>query len=153
VKAVYTELINEEIHDEKRKLKVFSKDSIFLATKKIGRNNPMEDVIKKNNEAVQKWNWNASYAATIMSEDHVKEVALADDRIILILLSALGHCVRDILAHTQLKIDTPINKAVVHRADEVTDLHTLHMQIVDGRREKNLDDLHIQVLPILLFDL
>lgn len=74
LKAVYTELINEEIHDEKRKLKVFSRDSIYLATKKIGKNNPMEDVIKKNNEAVQKWNWNASYAATIMSEDHVKEV-------------------------------------------------------------------------------
>ena len=74
LKTVYTELINEEIHDEKRKLKVFSKDSIYLATKKIGKNNPMENVIKKNNEAVQKWNWNASYASTIMSEEHVKEV-------------------------------------------------------------------------------
>ena len=74
LKNVYTELINEEIHDEKRKLKVFSKDSIYLATKKIGKNNPMEDVIRKNNEAVHKWNYNASYAATIMSEDHVKEV-------------------------------------------------------------------------------
>ena len=74
LKVVYTELINEEIYDERRKLKVFSKDSIFLATKKIGKNNPMGDVIRKNNEAVQKWNFNASYAATIMSEDHVKEV-------------------------------------------------------------------------------
>ena len=55
-------------------LKVFSKDSIFLATKKIGKNNPMGDVIRKNNEAVPKWNFNASYAATIMSEDHVKEL-------------------------------------------------------------------------------
>lgn len=74
MKEVYTELINEEIYDERRKLKVFSKDSVYLATKKIGKNNPMEDVIRKNNEAVQKWNFNASYAATIMSEDHVKEV-------------------------------------------------------------------------------
>lgn len=74
MKEAYTELINEEIYDERRKLKVFSKDSIYLATKKIGKNNPMEDVIRKNNEAVQKWNFNASYAATIMSEDHVKEV-------------------------------------------------------------------------------
>lgn len=71
---VYTELINEEIYDERRTLKDFSKDSIFLATKKIGKNNPMGDVIRKNNEAVQKWNFNASYAATIMSKDHVKEV-------------------------------------------------------------------------------
>jgi len=74
LKVVYTELINEEIYDERRTLKVFSKDSIFLATKKIGKNNPMGDVIRKNNEAVQKWNFNASYAATIMSKDHVKEV-------------------------------------------------------------------------------
>ena len=74
LKTLYTELINEEIYDERRKLKVFSKDSIYLATKKIGKNNPMEDVIRKNNEAVQKWNFNASYAATIMSEEHVKEV-------------------------------------------------------------------------------
>ncbi|MBR2004246.1 MAG: hypothetical protein IJ991_08715, partial [Thermoguttaceae bacterium] len=73
-KVVYTELINEEIYDERRTLKDFSKDSIFLATKKIGKNNPMGDVIRKNNEAVQKWNFNASYAATIMSKDHVKEV-------------------------------------------------------------------------------
>lgn len=71
---VYTELINEEIYDERRTLKDFSKDSIFLATKKIGKNNPMGDVIRKNNEAVQKWNFNASYAATIMLKDHVKEV-------------------------------------------------------------------------------
>ena len=74
LKVIYTELINEEIYDERRTLKVFSKDSIFLATKKIGKNNPMGDVIRKNNEAVQKWNFNASYAATIMSEEHVKEV-------------------------------------------------------------------------------
>lgn len=74
LKTVYTELINEEIYDERRKMKVFSKDSIFLATKKIGKNNPIEGVIRKNNGAVQKWNFNASYAATIMSEEHVKEV-------------------------------------------------------------------------------
>ena len=74
LKTEYTELINEEIYDEKRKLKVFSKDSIFLATKKIGKNNPMEDVIRKNNEVVYKWNASASYAATIMSEEYVKEV-------------------------------------------------------------------------------
>lgn len=71
---MYTELINEEIQDERRKLKVFSEDSIYLATKKIGKNNPMENVIRKNNEAVNKWNFYATLAAKDMSEEHVKEV-------------------------------------------------------------------------------
>jgi len=74
LKAVYTELINEEIYDERRKLKVFSKDSIYLAIKKIGKNNPMEDFIRKNNDAVNKWNFYATLAAKDMSEEHVKEV-------------------------------------------------------------------------------
>jgi len=34
----------------------------------------MEDVIKKNNDAVNKWNFYATLAAKDMSEEHVKEV-------------------------------------------------------------------------------
>ncbi len=74
MKEAYTELINEEILDERSKLKVFSRDSIYLATKKIGKNNPMEDVIRRNNDAVNRWNFYAAHAAKDMSEDHVKEV-------------------------------------------------------------------------------
>ena len=74
VKEVYTELINEEVLDEKAKLKVYNKDSIYLATKKIGKNNPMEDIIRRNNEAINKWNFYASHAAIDMSAEHVKEV-------------------------------------------------------------------------------
>lgn len=74
LKGVYTDLINEEIYDEKRKLKVFSHDGIYLAAKKIGKNNPMEEVIRSNNDAVNKWNFYASQAAADMSEEHVKVV-------------------------------------------------------------------------------
>lgn len=74
MKEAYTELINEEILDERSKLKVFSRDSIYLATKKIGKKNPREDVIRKNNDAVNQWNFYATHAAKDMSEDHVKEV-------------------------------------------------------------------------------
>ena len=74
MKEAYTELINEEILDERSKLKVFSRDSIYLATKKIGKNNPMEDVIRRNNDAVNRWNFYATHAAKDMSEEHVKEV-------------------------------------------------------------------------------
>lgn len=74
LKELYTELINQQIGKEERRLKVYSKDSIYLPTKKIGKNNPNENYILKNNEAVCRWNYCASMAASIMSEDHVKEV-------------------------------------------------------------------------------
>ena len=74
MKEAYTELINEELLDERSKLKVFSRDSIYLATNKIGKNNPMEDAIRRNNDAVNRWNFYASHAAKDISEDHVKDV-------------------------------------------------------------------------------
>lgn len=74
LKECYTELINQQIGREENRLEVYRKDSIYLPTKKIGKNNPNEDFIKQNNKAVQDWNYAASFAASIMSEDHVKEV-------------------------------------------------------------------------------
>ena len=43
------------LHEED-KLKVFDKNSPYLATKKIGKNNPMEEQIKADNEVRQEWN-------------------------------------------------------------------------------------------------
>lgn len=74
LKDCYTELINQQIGKEENRLEVYRKDSIFLPTKKIGKNNPNEDYIKQNNKAVKEWNYAASFAASILSEDHVKEV-------------------------------------------------------------------------------
>lgn len=74
LKECYTELINQQIGKEENRLEVYRKDSIYLPTKKIGKNNPNEDFIKQNNKAVKDWNYAASFAASIMSEDHVKEV-------------------------------------------------------------------------------
>ena len=74
LKEGYTELINEQIGREEDRLEVYRKDSIYLPTKKIGKNNPKEEFIRKNNEEVTKWNYYAAYAAEFMSEDHVKEV-------------------------------------------------------------------------------
>ena len=39
-KEVYTELINSHISDPEQRLKVFDKNSVYLPTKKIGKNNP-----------------------------------------------------------------------------------------------------------------
>ena len=74
VKEDYTELINEQLMNEKNKLSVYKKDSIYLPMKKVGKNNPKADIIIKNNKEVAKWNYNAAYVATVMSEAHVKEI-------------------------------------------------------------------------------
>ena len=43
------------LHEED-KLKVFDKNSPYLVTKKIGKNNPMEEQIKADNEVRREWN-------------------------------------------------------------------------------------------------
>ena len=46
-KRFYTDLINLLIEDDKDKLHVFDKNGLYLATKKIGKNNPKEEQIKE----------------------------------------------------------------------------------------------------------
>lgn len=56
VKQMYTDLINQLVQDEAEKLSVFEPDGPYLATKKIGKNNPKAEEIKADNEARQEWN-------------------------------------------------------------------------------------------------
>lgn len=56
VKQMYTDLMNQLIKDEAEKLSVFEPDGLYLATKKIGKNNPKADEIQADNEARQEWN-------------------------------------------------------------------------------------------------
>ena len=75
VKEVYTELINRHISDPEQHLKVFDKDSVYLPTKKIGKNNPKEDEIKADNAARQEWNRTADMALLSgISEAKILEV-------------------------------------------------------------------------------
>ncbi|WP_066866185.1 MobA/MobL family protein [Neglectibacter timonensis] len=62
VKEVYTELINRHISDPEQRLKVFDKNSVYLPTKKIGRNNPKAAEIEADNAARQEWNRTADMA-------------------------------------------------------------------------------------------
>lgn len=55
-KHFYTDLINLLIRDEKEKLHVFDKDGLYLATKKIGKNNPKAEQIRADNEKRMQWN-------------------------------------------------------------------------------------------------
>ena len=61
-KEVYTELINSHISDPEQRLKVFDKNSVYLPTKKIGKNNPKAAEIEADNAARQEWNRTADLA-------------------------------------------------------------------------------------------
>ena len=61
-KQFYTALINRHIHDPERRLKVFDPNSIYLPTKKIGKNNPKAAEIEADNAARQDWNRTADLA-------------------------------------------------------------------------------------------
>ena len=56
VKHSYTDLINIYVQDEKQKLQVFERDSVYLATKKIGKNNPKAQEIEADNQKRREWN-------------------------------------------------------------------------------------------------
>lgn len=54
-KVMYTGLINHFVSEEDR-LQVFDLSGPYLPTKKIGKNNPLADVITADNELRQEWN-------------------------------------------------------------------------------------------------
>ena len=56
VKHSYTGLINIYVQDEKQKLQVFERGGVYLATKKIGKNNPKAQEIEFDNQKRQEWN-------------------------------------------------------------------------------------------------
>ena len=71
----HTEFINRYISDPEQHLKVFDKNSVYLPTKKIGKNNPKEDEIKADNAARQEWNRTADMALLSgISEAKILEV-------------------------------------------------------------------------------
>ncbi len=55
-KVIYTDLINQMVIDDKDRLSIFDKNGPYLATKKIGKNNPKAAEIKADNEIRMEWN-------------------------------------------------------------------------------------------------
>ncbi len=55
-KVFYTDLINQMVIDDKDRLSIFDKNGPYLATKKIGKNNPKAEEIKADNEIRMEWN-------------------------------------------------------------------------------------------------
>lgn len=55
-KVFYTDLINQMVIDDRDRLSIFDKNGSYLATKKIGKNNPKAAEVKADNEIRMEWN-------------------------------------------------------------------------------------------------
>ena len=55
-KVFYTDLINQMVLDDKDRLSIFDKNGPYLATKKVGKNNPKAEEIKADNVIRMEWN-------------------------------------------------------------------------------------------------
>lgn len=75
VKKYYTNMINYYIKNSNDKLTVFDKNSVYIATKKIGKNNPKAEQIKKDNTVRQEWNKMADVALIAgINNEKIKEI-------------------------------------------------------------------------------
>ena len=55
-KVFYTDLINQMVLYDKDRLSIFDKNGPYLATRKVGKNNPKAEKIKADNEIRMEWN-------------------------------------------------------------------------------------------------
>ena len=89
VKEIYTDLINRHISDPEQQLKVFDKNSVYLPTKKIGKNNPKAAEIEADNTARQEWNRTADMALLSgIEETKILEIKKEEIRLDELLLDA-----------------------------------------------------------------
>lgn len=74
-KHFFTKIINSLVLDEKERLKVFEKEGLYLATKKIGKNNPKAEQIKADNEVRMRWNQEVDRAiVSEMPDDKIRQI-------------------------------------------------------------------------------
>ena len=72
VKLFYTRMINRWVTDEKDRLTVFDRNGPYLATKKIGKNNPKVEQIEKDNRL--RMDWNREVDRAIISEVPMEDI-------------------------------------------------------------------------------
>ncbi len=79
VKELFTDTINCYVKEESEKLSVFQQGGVYLATKKIGKNNPKAEEIKADNAARQEWNRTVDVALVEgVPEEKILEVKRAE---------------------------------------------------------------------------
>ena len=75
IKHFYTDLINLLVKDDKEKLHVFDSSGLYLATKKIGKNNPKAEQIQNDNEMRMRWNREVDRAIVSgVSETEIRQI-------------------------------------------------------------------------------
>ena len=75
IKTYYTNMINYYVKNPNEKLTVFDRDSVYIATKKVGKNNPKAEQIKKDNAIRQEWNKIADVALVAgVSNEKIKMI-------------------------------------------------------------------------------
>ena len=75
VKHFYTDLINTLVKDDKEKLHVFEENGLYLATKKVGKNNPKAEQIQTDNEYRMLWNREVDRAIVSgMAETEIQQI-------------------------------------------------------------------------------
>ena len=75
VKHFCTDLINLLVKDDKEKLHVFDSSGLYLATKKIGKNNPKAEQIQTDNEMCMRWNCEVDRAIVSgVSETEIQQI-------------------------------------------------------------------------------
>ena len=75
IKKYYTNMINYYVKNPNEKLTVFDRDSVYITTKKIGKNNPKAEQIKKDNAIRQEWNKIADVALVVgISDKKIKAI-------------------------------------------------------------------------------
>ena len=72
VKLFYTRMINRWVTDEKDRLTVFDRNGPYLATKKIGKNNPKTEQIEQDNKL--RMDWNREVDRAIISEVSMDDI-------------------------------------------------------------------------------
>ena len=79
VKVFYTDLINQMVIDDKDRLSIFDKNGPYLATKKVGKNNPKAEEIQAENKIRMEWNRAVDRAIVSgVSETEVVELKKAE---------------------------------------------------------------------------
>lgn len=72
VKLFYTRMINRWVTDEKDKLTVFDRNGPYLATKKVGKNNPKAEQIEQDNKL--RMDWNREVDRAVISEVPIEDI-------------------------------------------------------------------------------
>mgnify|MGYP001253830666 CR=1 FL=1 len=159
VKEIYTALINRHISDPEQHLKVFNPDSIYLPTKKIGKNNPKAAEIEADNAARQEWNRTADMALiTGISEETILEVkqtqihekvsqSIRDSGWLPNLFRSIVSKAKDFLQNLIREKDMPPKPTLDIDISEFRHMRSLMIKVQD--RAKEIKHLQDKVLPDL----